>query len=297
MQIKAVFQKAVRQLQQAAIQDPELEVSIMLAAVLAMTRTAVLLAGDKHIPAEELALFEKFLERRLAREPLAYITGIKEFWSLDFKVTGDVLIPRPETELLLEKALAVLKSSGPTKQLQPLKILDLGTGSGVIAVVLALELAGSEVTAVDYSYKALKVARHNANKHGVGDRIDFINCDWFSGVAPKVSFDAVISNPPYVARESLAEPCGRSPGALQPEVGLYEPRLALDGGERGTREISRIAAEMPDALKSGGWFFMEIGAGQQDEVLGIFTATGEFESLECFADYSGLPRIFQARKR
>jgi len=296
VQIRSAFHKAVQQLKKTSIQEPELEVSLLLAKVLGVTRTTVLLAGDKDLTEEQFALFEKSLCRRLKREPLAYITGTKEFWSLDFKVTKDVLIPRPETELLVEKVLAVLKSPGSNLQ-QPLRILDLGTGSGVIAVVLALEMTGAKITAVDYSYNALKVARYNAKKHGVNDRIDFLNSDWFGGVTPKLLFDAVISNPPYVARETLAKPFGKSPDSLQPEVGGFEPRLALDGGERGVNEIRRIAKELPRFLKSGGWFFMEIGAEQQDEVLGIFQRIGDFESLECFADYGGLPRIFQARNR
>jgi release factor glutamine methyltransferase len=296
VQIKTVFENAVQRLKQAGIPEPEFEVSLLLSHVLKMERTAVLLAGEKFLDEAKLAAFEKNVSRRVAREPLAYIIAEKEFWSRSFRVSEDVLIPRPETEILLEKTLAVLKSKEGSSE-QTLKILDLGTGSGVIAIIMALELTAAKVTAIDYSYKALKVARHNAKKHAVADRIDFINCDWFAGIAARAEFDAVISNPPYIAREVLAKPFGKSRGSLQPEVGDFEPGLALDGGERGIRAISRIAAELGKVLKPGGWFFMEIGADQKKEVLAIIKRTAAYDSIEIFNDYAGLPRVLQARKR
>lgn len=296
MQIKTVFHNAVQRFKQAAITESELEVSLLLSHALEMKRTAVLLAGERVLTDVQLEVFEKNVSRRLAREPLAYLIGEKEFWSLPFKVTKDVLIPRPETEFLLDKTLDVLNSSTESPE-QTIKILDLGTGSGVLAIVLALELVTVKVTALDYSYNALKVALHNAKKHNVSEIIDFINCNWFDGIKAKAVFDVVISNPPYVAQEVLAEPFGRNKGSLQPEVADFEPRLALDGGERGIKEISIIAAELWKVLKPCGWFFMEIGADQQKEVFDIFRRTAAYDSLEIFNDYAGLPRVFQARKR
>lgn len=296
MQIKTLFKNAVQRLKEADVPEPELEASLLLAQALGMQRTEVLLAGEIDVNGVQLALFEKNFSRRLAREPLSYIVGNREFWSLDFKVSEYVLIPRPETEFLLEIALDVLKSF-PGNPGQTLKILDLGTGSGVIAIVLALELERAQITAIDLSYNALKVARHNAKKHKVAERINFINCNWFGGIAAGALFDVVISNPPYVAKEVLAKAFGKSTGSLQPEVGDFEPRLALDGGERGMQEISRIAAELAKVLRPCGWFFMEIGADQQKEVLGIFKRSGTYDRIEIFNDYAGLPRVFQARKR
>ena len=296
MQIKTIFHSTVQRFTESGIPEPELEVSLLLSQALAMTRTAVLLAGEMVLNDAQLEIFAKNVSRRLAREPLAYILTEKEFWSLDFKVTSDVLIPRPETEFLLEKALEVLRSPAGSPE-PPVKILDLGTGSGVLAIVLALELAAAKVTAIDYSYNALKVARHNAKKHKVAESIDFINCNWFDALAAKAEFDAVISNPPYIAEAVLAKPCGKSAGSLQPEVGNFEPRLALDGGEHGMEEINRIAVELGKVLKPGGWFFMEIGADQQKEVFDIFKRTAAYDSIEIFNDYAGLPRVFQARKR
>ncbi len=296
MQIKTVFQNAVQRLKQAAIADPELEVSLLLSHVLKMERTAVLLAGDDALHDDQLEIVEKIISRRLAREPLAYILGEKEFWSLPFNVSKDVLIPRPETEFLLEKILAVLKNSAGSSG-HPVTIMDLGTGSGIIAIVLARELKAANVTAIDYSHKALKVAYHNAKRHNVAARINFINCSWFDGIKTKTQFDVVVSNPPYIARETLAKPCGKSTGSLQPEVGNFEPRLALDGGESGVQEIRRIAAGLGGVIKSGGWFFMEIGADQEKAVSDIFAGTAAYENVEIYNDYSGLPRVFQARKR
>lgn len=296
MQIKKVFQNAVQRLQEANIPEAELDVSLLLSHALKMNRTAVLLAGDRGLNNIQFETFERNITRRLAREPLAYIIGEKEFWSLPFMVTKDVLIPRPETEFLLEKTLDVLKSEAGSCE-QTIRILDLGTGSGVLAIILALELATVKVTALDYSYNALQVALHNATKHQVAEKIDFINCNWFDAIAAKAEFDIVISNPPYVAREILGKPFGKNTGSLQPEVGDYEPRLALDGGERGLQEISRIAAESGKVLKPYGWLFMEIGGDQQEEVFEILKRTAAYDSLEIFNDYAGLPRVLQARKK
>ncbi len=295
MQIKTAFTNGVKRLGQADIPEPELEVSLLLSYALKMGRTKVLLSGHRVLNEAELEIFEEKISRRQAREPLAYITGEKEFWSLDFKVSKDVLIPRPETEFLLEKTLAAIKTPGVNSE-KRVNILDLGTGSGVIAIILALELAAVGVTAIDCSYKALKVARHNAEKHMVDDKINFINSNWFDGIVEQAEFDVVVSNPPYIARDILAKPFGETPGSLEPEVGCFEPLLALDGGDRGIREIGRIVAGLGKVLKPGGWFFLEIGADQKKEVFDIVKRTGIFDSIAIYNDYAGSPRVFQARK-
>ena len=162
---------------------------------------------------------------------------------------------------------------------------------------MALELPAAGVTAVDLSYNALKVARHNAKKHEVAERIHFINCDWFGGISAKTKYDLVLANPPYIARDILEKPFGETRESLQPEVGSYEPYLALDGGERGIQSISRIAEDLGKILKSGGWFFMEIGAGQTDDVCAIFKGTASYDNIVIHRDYAGLPRVFQARRQ
>lgn len=296
MQAKVVFKSAVQRFKQAAIPEPELEVSILLAHVLQMERSALLLAGELILTDDQLAAFEEKAAKRLIREPLAYIIGEKEFWSLPFKVSPQVLIPRSETEFLLEKVLAILEAAGFLKN-QQYKILDLGAGSGVIAVIMALELRAAQIIAVDRSLEALKVARFNAEKHQVKERIHFINSDWFGGLQQGAMIDVAIANPPYIAAEILSRAPDMGYGALQPEVVNFEPRLALDGGEKGLSQIKRLALDLKKYLKSDGWFFMEIGADQKKEVLDIFSRTASFDNLEVIHDYAGLPRVLKARKK
>jgi len=157
-------------------------------------------------------------------------------------------------------------------------------------------LVHARITAIDRSFKALKVALHNAQKHRVAQRINFINCDWFAGLQAEVAFDVVVTNPPYIASEVMTKPFGRAAGSLQPEVGDYEPNLALDGGQRGVQAIGAIAAGLGKVLKPGGWLFMEIGADQEKEVIDIFHATAAYDTIAVYKDYAGLPRVFQARK-
>jgi len=297
VKIKDVFKNGSQRLKQAGIEECELEVSLLLAHVLNIDRTALLLARDQVLDADQLEKFEKNILRRLQREPLAYIVKEKEFWSLPFKVSPEVLIPRPETELLIETALETLKRFFKIADKQTIKILDLGTGSGIIAVVLALELPAADVTAVDLSYNALKVAKLNAKRHKVAERIHFINCDWFGGISPRGTYDLVLSNPPYIASEIIEKSYGETRESLQPEVLGYEPHMALDGGERGVRSIIGIAENLGIILKPGGWFFMEIGADQAEDVTGIFRETEHYENIAIHNDYAGLPRVFQAQKK
>ena len=293
VKIKTLFYNTVLRLRHADIPEPELEASLLLSHVLEIDRTALLLGGEQSLNEAQYAAFKEYIARRLAREPLAYITGEKEFWSLPFRVTGDVLIPRPETEVLVARALQAIKGSGGSKT----RILDLGTGSGIIAIVAALEVEAASITAVDRSYKALQVAVHNAKNHKVAEKIHFINSDWLAGLSAKAVFDLIVVNPPYVAREILAEPAGSAVGSLQPEVVNFEPWLALDGGDQGLDEIRRIAEEMLSVLKRAGWFFMEIGADQGEAVSAIFEGMAAYEALAVHVDYAGLPRVFQGRKK
>ncbi len=254
----------------------------MLAHLLRVPRAEVFFT-EKVILPETVTVFEGFISRRLQREPLSYILGEHEFWSLPFKVNSDVLIPRPETENLIEICLQVVRA-GDEKFCG--HILDLGTGSGVIAIVLAKELPGGSVVAVDLSYPALCLARKNSKTHQVIKQLSFVQSDWLGGLVTKPVFDLVVTNPPYIEHDVLS--------TLQPEIS-FEPQLALDGGSRGIEMFQYFGRHIFSILKPGGWFFMEIGADQAESVIQLFSGE-KFVNLNIFDDYAGLPRVFQARK-
>jgi release factor glutamine methyltransferase len=287
MRVIELLRLGANQLELAGISQPALEAELLLGFCLQKKRTALFLAATMEVEARQENAFLTLLARRSGHEPTAYILGEKEFWSLPFLVTPDVLIPRPETEFLLETVFAVTKSgerqlSGP--------VLDLCCGSGVIGIILALELKRT-VVAVDLSAAALRVARKNADRHNVVDRLVLVQADLLSPFASRPLFSLVVSNPPYVRQQELQ-------GQLQPEVVDFEPRLALDGGKDGLDSIRRIREELPRLLKSGGDFFMEIGAEQGPAVTELFSGNNGFslfDQVEVIPDYSGRDRVLHAR--
>ena len=292
MTILELYHDICRRLKNAGIPDCDSEAIILIGHFLRLNRGEIFLNGKRLVQPRYAALIEEALLTRLnLRTPLAYIIAEQDFWSYTFKVTPDVLIPRPETEILIEKVLGTLRHDTPCAEL---KFMDLGTGSGIIAVTLALEIPGSIGLAVDRSMAALQVARYNAVRHDVAERLFFLNADWQSAVKPGEKFDLIVSNPPYVARDVLK--------TLQPELD-HEPVLALDGGQSGTVEIDRIARTLHEVLRPGGWFFMEIGFDQEQYALELFnTLAGDhgrtarlYEQVMVHKDYAGLPRILQAR--
>jgi release factor glutamine methyltransferase len=269
----------------AGVGTPRLDAELLLAAACGVDRTALYVLGREPMSAACVQAFRGMLQRRRRREPLQYIVGRQEFWSLDFAVTPDVLVPRPETELLVELALGALRARGVgARSAVPLRLCDVGTGSGCIAVVLATELPGAEVWALDDSTAALAVADANARRHGVAERIRFVRSDLFSSVSSQL-FDVVVSNPPYLTANDLAN--------LQPEV-AFEPRSALDGGGDGLDVIRRLLAASPEYLGGGGWLLVEIGATQAAAVEDAARAAG-FTTVSIHADYAGLPRVLMAR--
>ena len=295
MRIKELYNSAVQRLVAAEISDPQLEIAVLLGHILGMSRAQLFLAAEQVVSRPQIDSFENFLYRRLQREPTAYILGECEFWSLPFRVTRDVLIPRPETEFLIEMTLRMVRQR---VDVQPDPVLDLCTGSGVIAVVLACEMEHwAEIYGADYSLQALRVARANAALHKVADRVRYINSDLFSAFVPGTRFGLIVSNPPYVEQELLETGDNAETVILQPEVVGHEPHLALDGGNQGREVIVRIAAGLPEVLKPGGWFFMEIGAGQAGFVMELFHSLSCFDTMHIYHDYGGLPRVFQARRQ
>jgi len=236
-------------------------------------------AGD--VPPDSFpADFEALVARRAAREPLAYITGHKEFWNLQFEVTPAVLIPRPETELIVEAALALV----PPRQL--FTMIDVCTGSGNVAVAVAHDRAGARIVATDVSGAALEVARRNAARHGVQDRVHFVEADLFDDVSGPV--DLVTANPPYVAEHS-------EPG-LQPEVGEHEPRVALFGGIEGLAVIERIVRDAPPRLRPGGHLVFEFGYGQDVEIEDLINSSPNLTLLELKRDLQGIARTAVCRR-
>jgi release factor glutamine methyltransferase len=289
MRVIDLLRSGVTQLEAAGVENAAVEVELLLGFCLEKNRTGLLLAAAEEVVTAREQEFLALLARRAGHEPTSYILGEQEFWSLPFLVTPAVLIPRPETEFLLETVLAVTRNG----QWQAGPILDLCCGSGVIGIVLALEMRRA-VTAVDLSAQALEIARQNAMRHQVADRLTLIQADLLSAFAPRPSFALVVSNPPYVSAEEMRE-------GLQPEVALFEPHLALDGGVRGLEIIKRIRKTLPLVLRPGGDFFMEIGADQGPEVLQLFSgsdgADNIFERLEILQDYSGRDRVLHAKMK
>ncbi len=230
-------------------------------------------------PADFEAQYQTLVGRRLRREPPAYILGTREFWGLDFEVTPDVLIPRPESELLVEEALDTAKDDPPAT------LVDVGTGSGCLAVALAHELPAARVTATDVSAPALAVARRNAERHGVAARVRFVRTDLLEGLA--LAADLIVANPPYVASRFAA--------GLQPEVRDHEPAVALFGGADGLDALARIIDQAWRCLRPGGRFVCEFGLGQDEAVRSYFTRRGwTLERIR--ADLQGIDRTAVARR-
>lgn len=253
----------------------------LLLRLLARDRAWLLAHPDHPLTEETLAALRAFTARRAAREPLQYITGLQEFYGLPLHVTRDTLIPRPETELLVEavELWATRFHDGRT-----LELADIGTGSGAIAIALATHVAGLHITAVDTSAAALAIARANAERLGCAGRIAFRTGDLLSGFAAH-SLDAVVSNPPYVPAADAA--------TLQPEVVAWEPHTALFSGADGLDHIRRLIAEARIALRSNGLLAFEFGFGQRDAIAALLH---DWHDVRFIDDYAGIPRHALAQR-
>jgi len=273
-------------LSDAGIENHRLDAEVLLRHVLKMEKEQLYMNGDTPISAGQEAEFRALLSRRSQREPVSYITGQKEFWSLDFFVTPAVLIPRPETELLVEVALQYIARLGSGS---PVKVLDLGTGSGAIAVCLAKDHGAMEIVAVDISPVALDLARVNAVRHGVADRIRFLPGDLFAPVKASLeAFDLIVSNPPYIRTGELS--------MLTPEIREWEPTIALDGGVDGADTYRRIIGEGHRYLTPRGSIVLEIGADMGGDVADLFSCSSCFGPPAVYQDYAGKDRVIAAPK-
>ncbi len=284
MLVHELLKNAEKRLVAAGVDQGRLEAELLLQACLDVSRARLFLLSEVDLTAAVEQQFDVMLSRRCKREPVQYIVGNCEFWSLDFAVCQSVLIPRPETEFLLEHAFSVLADESLK---DTPSFLDLCTGSGVIGIVLALEYRKAKVIAVDISMDALSVALLNRSSHSLTDRIDFLCADLMTAFSKHCYFDVIVSNPPYVVGGDIAE--------LDPEVRDWEPELALNGGEEGLDYVKNICLQAAEHLNPGGWLFMEIGSDIALQVRSVFDTSQQYDRVRIISDYARRPRVLQAR--
>ena len=286
-QIRDLLKVSTDYLKSRGIENPRLNAEVLLAHQLRLERVSLYLNFDQPLTEKEVSSYRSLIKRRLSREPLQYITGTQEFWSMDFIVDRHVLIPRPETEIIVEQAIALAKTFEPTEN-RSLRILDLGTGCGAIAIALAKEIPGALIWATDISEEALRLARRNALKHGVLEKLNFRQGDLWAPLSTQdLRFDIVVSNPPYISTVEYND--------LSPEVRDYEPRLALDGREGGTYYLEKIIKGAHDFLNPGGWIILEMAPHQTQRALDIMDQTGDYDQEARIKDYSRCYRVVIAR--
>jgi release factor glutamine methyltransferase len=280
VQLRQALHAAIAQLEATGISEPRISAEVLVFHALGCDRAHLYAHPERELTEAEQLAFDGFVMRRASGEPLQYLTGHQEFWRADFVVSPAVLIPRPETEHLIEEALALVAhfKLGPR-----LKIIDVGTGSGAIAISLARELPHAEVHAVDLSPEALDVAQLNAER--LGARVQFAVSDVLASVPRDGSFDFVVSNPPYVGLNEVDK--------VQQVVREYEPHLALFAGDEGLTVIRRLIPQAHEALRPGGWLLMEIGYSQSKAVMALLDG---WQSVHAVPDLAGIPRVIVARK-
>ncbi len=277
--VQRIIQWTAEHFRGKGLATPRLEAEVLLAHLLEIDRMGLYLNFDRPLKEEERTVYREMIQRRLAGEPPAYIVGSKEFWSLSFAVNPECLIPRPETEHLVEEAARIGKGLEP-----PVRILEIGHGCGAVAIALAKELDQAEIVATDISAGACSLAQENAERHGVQGQIRFVLGDLFPvGESP---FGLICSNPPYIPTAEVL--------ALAPEIRDYEPLPALDGGEDGLRFFRRIAEGAAAFLVAGGWLLLELGQGQAPQVTAILQGQG-FAQIDLIPDYAGVKRVVRAQ--
>lgn len=280
MKISEAIDMTAALLLESGITEARREATSLLGFAIKKDKIFLIAHPDHELDEPELKYFIHLVNRRMVREPFQYIAGRQEFYGLEFNVSADVLIPRPETEILVEQAIRELsKTSKPA-------FLEIGVGSGCISISVLNELQHAGAVGVDISERALAVTQANAEKHHVEDRLTLRRADLYDGISEK--FDLIVSNPPYVPREQIS--------GLQTEVARYEPHIALDGGPGGLVIIERIIAKAPNFLASGGRLLIEIGFGQAESVERLFLPA-IWDAAEFINDLQGIPRVVTARLR
>jgi len=278
-----LLQWTVDYLKDRGSDSPRLDAEVLLAEALGCRRIELYTTFDQVPDEEPRSRFRDLVRRRAEGTPVAYLVGRREFYSMDFRVTPDVLIPRPETELLVV-ALLDLARSRPVGE--PIAVADVGTGSGAIAVCAAKHLANARLTAIDLSPAALAVARENAALHGVEERIELVQSDLFAAVDPARQFDFIVSNPPYVTSSEMA--------GLARDVRDFEPRAALEAGPQGTEVIRALIVQAAGRLKPAGYLLIEIGPAIHDAVVELLESDARLQPGPAIKDLARLPRVVQA---
>ena len=282
MQLKQALASAVERLESADVGSPRLNAETLLMFVLGVNRAYLYAHPERELNSEEQARYDEVIAQRSTGMPSQYITGHQEFWGLDFVVSPAVLIPRPETEHLVETVLELSRGVA-----QP-KIVDVGTGSGCIALALASELRDAEVFGVDLSVDALEIASANAARLQLDERVKFLQSNVLEALVGVHDFDFVVSNPPYVGKNEADK--------VQRSVFEFEPRMAVFSGESGLDVIRLLITQAHAALKTGGWLAMEIGYSMRDMVLALLSPT-LWDDIRVVPDLQGIPRVIAARRR
>ncbi len=285
--IEEALQRASFRLNKAGLTQARIEAEILLAGLMKTDRLQIILNRAGKLSPEMNTLYQEALEKRCALEPAAYILGEKKFFGYRFSINKSVLIPRPETELLIERALQWSVLQKP-KVLTKIRCIDIGTGSGALAVTLALNIKGIEVWAVDISSEALELARHNAAEHRVLDKVKLVKGSYLSALRcfkPRPLFNLVVSNPPYLSHHDL--------DILPRGIKDYEPLEALNGGVDGLDGYRAILNELPGFVQKPALVLLEIGAGQKDAVEEICLKTGLFSTIIFNHDLAGHPRVLE----
>ncbi|MFZ5968871.1 MAG: peptide chain release factor N(5)-glutamine methyltransferase [Bacillota bacterium] len=285
MVVQEALKNAVTKLEEKKIMTPLLDAEVLLCDVLKMDRLYLYIHRDKELTCDQEARFQEMMQQRIAGKPVQYIINKQEFMGLDFYVEEGVLIPRPDTEILVEAVVNWIKEHGNQK----VKIADIGTGSGAITVSLAVYIEKSHIYSVDISPIALEIGDKNARSHDVIHRIDFLHGDLFEPLIQKGledSLDVLVSNPPYIPRHEIED--------LQVEVAAYEPRLALDGGEDGLNFYRRIISSAYVFLKNGGLLALEVGHDQAEVIKKMMEGQKKYANIEKIKDLSGIERVVTA---
>jgi release factor glutamine methyltransferase len=272
-------------LKQHGAETPRLDAEVLLAHARGCQRIALYTAFDEPAGDDLRTKFRSLVKERAEGKPVGYLVGHREFYSMSFQVTPDVLIPRPETELLVVRLLDIAKERGAG---QPISIADVGTGSGIIAVVAAKRLPHAKVTAIDASRPALEVARSNAQSPGIADRVEWIESDLFAAVRTEQIFDIIASNPPYVSEEEYEK--------LAKTVKDFEPVGALVAGPRGVEVIERLIPQAAERLNPGGSLLLETSPMVEPAVRSLVESDGRFTAVSSIKDLAGHPRVVQATR-